>query len=102
MAQQVNTVSRFSYQKRSFLAPPSSRATSYIYAEIQDSFDGEECFGENYLLVADCHKRVRFEFFLGNRIARRISLAKINLMIKMLTEFRDALKREIRLIEKAK
>lgn len=102
MDQQVNTVPRFSYQKRSFLAPPSSRATSYIYAEVQNSHDGEERYGENYLLIADCHKRVRFEFFLGNRLARRFSLAKINLMIKLLTEFREALKREIRLIERAK
>jgi hypothetical protein len=95
-------VARYSYQKRAFLAPTSSRVTSYVFAEVQNTFDGEERFGENFLFIGDCHKTVKFEFFLGNRIARRFSLAKINLLIKILTEFRDALATEITLIERAK
>jgi hypothetical protein len=102
MVQQVNTVPRFSYQKRLFLAPPSSRVTSFVFAEVQDSLNGEEIYGENYLVIADCDRRIKFEFFLGTRLARRFSLAKIDLLIAVLSEFRKALKREIRLIEKAK
>jgi hypothetical protein len=41
------------------------------------------------------------EFFLGTKHRRRASLAKIDLLLDVLTEFRDALKREIELIENA-
>jgi hypothetical protein len=54
------------------------------------------------LTLADCRRRIQLEFFLGTRRERRLSLAKINLLIKVLTAFRDALLREIDLIEKAK
>jgi hypothetical protein len=43
-----------------------------------------------------------FEFFLGTRKARHISLAKINLLIDVLTQCRDSLAKEIALIEKPK
>jgi hypothetical protein len=52
------------------------------------------------LTIADCRRRIQLEFFLGTKQARRISLAKINLLIDMLTKFRDALANEIALIEK--
>ena len=54
------------------------------------------------LTVADCRKHIQLEFFLGTKRARRISLAKINLLIDILTAFRDALKKEIAFIDKAK
>jgi hypothetical protein len=45
---------------------------------------------------------IRLEFFLGTKQARRMALRKINLLIDVLTRFRDALEKEIALIEKAK
>lgn len=51
--------------------------------------------------VADCKGTIHLEFFLGTARHRSISLKKINLLIEVLTSFRDALAREIALIEKA-
>jgi hypothetical protein len=54
------------------------------------------------LTIADCRRRVQIEFFLGTKRERRRSLAKINLLISILTRFREVLTKEIALIEKAK
>jgi hypothetical protein len=51
------------------------------------------------VIIADCKRAIHFEFFLGSRKARRLSLAKINLLVDVLTQFRDALAKEIALIE---
>jgi hypothetical protein len=52
--------------------------------------------------IGDCGHVIRLEFFLGNKLARRRSLAKINLLIEVLRGFRDALAKEITMIEKGK
>ena len=51
------------------------------------------------VLIADCKRVVQLEFFLGSKRDRRISLAKIDLLIDVLTQFRRALAKEISLIE---
>jgi len=71
-------------------------------AQVQNSFEGQDAWGENFIVIADCHRSVHFEFHLGSPRARRISLAKIDLLLKVLSGFRDALAREIALIEKGK
>ena len=102
ISKQVNTVPRFSYQKRTFLAPPSTSTTSYLLAEIESTRDGEYPWGTNMLTVADCRRSVQIEFFLGTKRSRALSLAKIDLLLSILTRFRAALAKEIALIEKAK
>ena len=92
---------RFSYQKRTFLNPPSTSSTSYVLAEVETTDEGENCWTTNLLIVADCRRRIQLEFSVGNRQERRRSLAKINLLIEVLTRFRDALTKEIASIEKA-
>src|SRR5215213_719212 len=92
----------FSLRKRVFLNPVSTGHTSYILAETESSRDGEYRWGHYMLTIADCRRRIQLEFFLGTKRARRISLAKINLLIDILTAFRDALKKEIALIDKTK
>jgi len=54
------------------------------------------------LTIADCRRRVQIEFFLGTKRERQRSLAKINLLINVLMRFRNALAKEIALIEKVK
>ena len=93
---------KFSFRKRSFLNPISTTHTSYIDAVVESSENGEYKIGSNILTLADCHRVVRIEFFLGNKRERRRSLAKINLLIAILTGFRDALINESELIKKAK
>ena len=92
----------FTFRKRTFLNPASTDHTSYIHAVVESSSDGDYRWGTNMLTIADCRRRIELEFFLGSKRNRRLSLAKINLLIKILTAFRDALAKEISLIEKSK
>ena len=94
--------SMFSFRKRMFLNPVSTGHTSYILAEAESSHDGEYKWGHYMVTLADCRRRIQLEFFLGTASSRRASLKKINLLIKVLTAFRDALTKEMALIEKSK
>lgn len=88
------------FRKRTFLDPTSTGNTSHILTEVESSRSGEYKWGTYMLTIADCRRRIQLEFFLGTKRARRISLAKINLLIEVLTRFRDALLKENQLIEK--
>jgi len=89
----------YAFSKRAFLNPASTHQASYIQAHVQTGRDGPDKWGENMVMIADCRRVIQLEFFLGSKRDRRISLAKINLLIKVLMQFRRALTREIRLIE---
>ena len=89
-----------SFRKRSFLTPASSEQNSYIHAVVESTRDGEYPWGTNMLTIADCRRVIQLEFFLGTRRARKVSLAKIDLLIKILASFRNALAKEIAAIEK--
>ena len=90
----------YTLRKRLFLNPISTGFTSYILAEVESSQSGVYKFGNYLLTLADCKHRIQYEFFLGTKEARRNALKKINLLIDVLTRFRDALQKEIELIEK--
>ena len=92
-------ISTFTLRKRLFLNPVSTGQTSYVLAEVESSQDGGYKWGHYMLTLADCRRRVQLEFFLGTKDARRLALKKINLLIDVLTRFRDALQKEIDLIE---
>jgi len=89
----------FSYRKRRFLSPVSSNTSSYIYAAVEPSqggaFDACHCS----LAIADCHRQIDLEFSLLTSRQRRHSLAKADLLIRVLMEFRAALEVEAKLIE---
>ena len=91
-----------SFRKRSFLNPAHTDHTSYIHAVVESSRDGEYPWGTNMLTIADCKRVIQLEFFLGTRRSRYLSLKKIDLLLKVLTRFREALAREIASIEKVK
>lgn len=90
----------FTFCKRIFLNPTSTGQTSYILAEVESSRNGEYKWGHYMLTLADCRRRIQLEFALGTKQSRRNSLKKIDLLIDVLTRFRDALQREADLIEK--
>ena len=90
---------RHSYRKRVFLNPVSTLLPSYIMAMVEDSDEGEYKLGSNVITIADCHRHVEFEFFLGTAMHRRRSLRKIDLLIHVLTRFREALAKESKLID---
>src|SRR6185295_147229 len=79
------------FRKRVFLASVSSGTTSYILAEVESSRGGEYKWGHYMLTIADCRRRIQLEFFLGTVRARRESLRKLDLLLKVLGSFRNAL-----------
>jgi hypothetical protein len=91
-------MSRFSYRRRTFLTPPSTGFTSYVLAEVESSDGGGHQCGRNMLTLADCRRRIELEFCLTTALERRRSLAKVELLLEVLTAFRDALAAEAQLI----
>lgn len=87
------------FSKRAFLNPASTQLTSYIQAHVQTGHDGPDKWGENMVTIGDCRRAIQLEFFLGSKRDRRTSVAKIDLLIRVLTQFRAALVKEISLIE---
>jgi len=90
----------YAFEKRIFLNPASTHHTSYIQAHVETGHEAPYKWGDNMITIADCKRVIKLEFFLGTKQARRIALKKINLLIDTFTNFRDALTKEIALIEK--
>ena len=88
----------YAFSKRAFLNPAATHLTSYIQAYVQK----DDKWGDNTVLIADCKRVVQLEFLLGTKRYRRISLAKIDLLIEILTQFRAALAKEVQSIEATK
>ena len=86
------------YRKRTFLASASTGHTSYILTEVESSRGGEYKWGTCMVTIADCRRRIQLEFFLGTVRARRDSLRKVDLLLKVLSSFRNALLAEAQLI----
>ncbi|HKR13552.1 MAG TPA: hypothetical protein VJT15_15920 [Pyrinomonadaceae bacterium] len=79
------------YRKRTFLASLSTGHTSYILTEVESSRGGEYKWGHCMVTIADCRRRIQLEFFLGTVRARRESLRKLDLLLKVLGAFRKVL-----------
>ena len=92
------TMGAFTFRKRVFLASVSTGFTSYVFAEVESSHGGEYKCGHYMLSIADCRRRIQIEFFLGTARARQQSLAKLDLLVEVLTAFRLALRKEAQLI----
>ncbi|HKV33275.1 MAG TPA: hypothetical protein VJP89_03115 [Pyrinomonadaceae bacterium] len=86
------------FRKRVFLASISTGHTSYILAEVESSRGGEYKWGHCMLTIADCRRRIQLEFFLGSVRARRESLKKLDLLLKVLGSFRNRLLAEAQAI----
>src|SRR6476619_5486703 len=91
-------MNRSFFRKRVFLASISAGHTSYILAEVESSRGGEYKWGHCMLTIADCRRRIQLEFFLGTLRARRESLRKLYLLLKVLGSFRKALLAEAQAI----
>ena len=91
-------MNKFLLRKRMFLTSASSGTTSFILAEVESSRGGEYKWGHYMLTIADCRRRVQLEFFLGTVRARRESLRKLDLLLKVLGSFRTALLTEAQAI----
>ena len=87
------------YRKRVFLNPISPSAPSFIQAVADSSDEGTCLLGSYVLIIADCHRTIMLEFSLGNAKQRKISLDKIDRLVKVVNEFREAVHAEAKLIE---
>ncbi len=91
----------YKYIRRDFLnAAPELVHTSYVLAHVDDSDSGRIAHGSNMLIIADCNRTTKFEFYLGNKAARDASIAKLNLLLEILGEFGGALINEADAIAK--
>jgi hypothetical protein len=91
----------YKYLRREFLnAAPELAHTSYILCHVEDSDSGREAHGSNVVCLADCHRVITLDFHLGTLEARNSSTAKINFLLEILGEFRDALLNEAYAIAK--
>jgi hypothetical protein len=88
------------YRKRVFLNPISVSAPSFIQAIADSSDEGTYLLGNYVLIIADCDRRIMLEFCLANAAQRKMSLAKIDRLLKVVNEFRDAVYAEAELIQK--
>ena len=96
----ILAMSSFTYRRRVFLASVSTGFTSYIFAEVESSRGGKYKFGHYMITIADCRRRIEIEFGLGTARVRQQSLAKIDLLIDVLTKFRLALRRECKQVDR--
>jgi hypothetical protein len=67
-------------------------------AEVESSRGGEYKWGHYMLTIAGCRRRIQLEYFLGTVRARRESLRKLDLLLKVLGSFRSALLAEAQVI----
>ena len=87
------------YRKRVFLNPISLSAPSFIQAVADSSDEGTYLLGNYILIIGDCHRNIILEFNLANAQQRKISLEKIDRLLRVVNEFRDAVHSEAKLIE---
>ena len=92
-------MTRIAYRRRTFLMPLSTGIPSYVMAEVESSYRGEYEGGANVLTIADCKRNVELEFDLHSARDRKQSLAKIDLLLEVFSEFRTALAAEAKLID---
>ena len=90
------------YLKRVFLNPIKDGAPSFIQAVADDSDEGTYVIGDYLLIIADCERRIMLKFHISSPRARKQARAKIDKLARVVNDFRDALIREMELIEKAK
>jgi hypothetical protein len=67
-------------------------------AEVESSNEGQYSCGHYMITFADCRRQIQLEFPLANSRDRRNSLAKIDLLLEVLSAFRTALQKEAQLI----
>lgn len=87
------------YRKRVFLNPISESAPSFIQANVDSSDEGTYVLGSNILIIGDCRRNIMLEFSLASARQRKMSLAKIDQIAKVVNEFSAAVHAEAKAIE---
>jgi hypothetical protein len=93
---------RYDLRKRHFLNPLPMGQDSYIAVAFESCENGAYPWGTNMVVIADCHRTINLEFFMGTPAARQASLSKVDGLLNTFTAARNALYRQNELIEKAR
>ena len=89
------------YLKRVFLNPIKEGAPSFIQAVADSSDEGTYLLGNYLLIIADCDRRIMLHFHVSSPKARRQARAKIDRLVQVVSNFRNALIKELELIDNA-
>lgn len=68
-------------------------------SEQQGTSDGDFYYGDISLSLSDCYRRVTYDFNLSTREGRKEALYKARRIAKIVNAFREALEKEVKLIE---
>jgi hypothetical protein len=90
----------YTFRYRTFLNPVSTNQTSYIHAHVESTYSGTDRWGDHQIVIADCRRMITLEFSIGTKRHQRVSLAKLDVLINVLTGFRQALLKEIEQIDR--
>jgi hypothetical protein len=93
---------RYDLRKRHFLNPLPMGHDSYISVAFESCENGAYPWGTNMVVIADCHRVINLEFFMGTPAARQASLSKIDGLLDTLTAVKTTLYKQNELIKKAR
>jgi hypothetical protein len=93
---------RYDLRKRHFLNLLPMGHDSYISVAFESCEDGAYPWGTNMVVIADCHRIINLEFFMGTPAARQASLRKIDGLLNTLSVAKAALYKQNELIEKTR
>ncbi len=88
--------------KRHFLNSLPMGHDSYVSVAFDSCENGAYPWGTNMVTIADRHRVINLEFFMGTPAAREASLRKIDGLIDTLTAAKAALYKQNELIKKAR
>ena len=87
------------FSKREFLNLPGHHSMANIVADIK-KYSGDEEKGERWIEIhvgiADCNRTISLAFDYDDKEGRDNSLHKVDTLINTLTEFREALEKELK------
>lgn len=105
--QETEMNKKFHIRKRMFLNDDFD-LPAFVIAVVEDTSDlqttgkDEFHYGNIDLTLSDCNRQISYHFCLYNAESRANSLNKIKRLAETINEFRDALEKEIEMIEKLK
>ena len=87
------------FSKREFLNLPGHHSMANIVTDIK-KYNGDEEKGERWIDIhvgiADCNRSISLAFDYEDKEGRENSLHKVDTLINVLTEFREALEKEMK------
>lgn len=78
----------YKFYLRKWLNKPGHHSTAFVFAAIEDS---DNTYSDVAFKIADCDRQISLDFYAGNKRELTNALAKIDLLVDSLQQFREAL-----------